>query len=241
MFTGVKTWVTSGLVTNIFITARTNYAVFVFKELRKKVGGLTRITGGLSTRTTITQFDDLTQWQAFSLIVRELSRLTWSDLFILETEFSIKPFTQGTQEIDFDKLKECLKTLPPDLCYVWWYANVGQGDPLFSKYSRLIETVIESLPRVIFIDRRYSSPSFVNANGYRAGGMNTELLLRKHHKFILNAPLLWFYGDQAPYWKDNQIKEALALVKEDEWPIIYTGSERWAEASRSIPIAYFTP
>jgi hypothetical protein len=122
------------------------------------IGGLKTydLPGGKPNDKRPYDFTDAGGWRALAEEAREVSRLTGSREVLMENEWSLKPFHEGTASIDFQKLGRSLTVLrDTDLQFWWWLPSILTETPQMrtrqAQTQELVRTVAEAVPDSVFL------------------------------------------------------------------------------------------
>jgi len=198
----------------------------LYQELRERVPGV-QIIPALSTSSWLRYagFDSLTQWRAIGEEAAAVAAVCGQERVLLENEAAVQPYIQGQYQLTEERMRECLRQLPPDLEYIWYpaiYFNPAYPDRLARSEAlcRWVEAELDCR----FVDASLGDPYWWTS-GYVAGRTLLESFAEKP-----TMPAVWFGCSVSSwcYWQYEQAQDAMeALAGRPDfllYPIHWEGS-----------------
>ncbi len=205
----------------------------LYRELRKRVPDM-HIIPGLKTMDLLKRFDSVGGWRIVAKELAAIRAASGERVILLDNEIAMKPYIDGVQPVNLDRLRTGLSKLPRDIDYLWYPSIFGKDDKQ-RRNAEVCRVVEEVLKDVRFLDQRYQGIRAVTDRARIAADKRLKAIARKP-----TLPMLYFYGSDGRYvwWKDEQVHEALEHIRR-EWGdsadvVIYPGVKRWVEAASSI-------
>lgn len=231
---GLKIWRSQ---TDTAIVSTTPGRARIYTELKRALPGM-KIIPGVKTAGPLRPFDSLTGWSEVGREVRKMCAAAGENRCVLEHETALcneekgRPnYWDGDDVIDWSRFKECLKQLPPEV-EIWWYPSFVTGRKKAARhgFSEKMCATVQEICKVRFVEYELSKPP--NRNNWWDPEL-TAIMNRVAKEPPIPIIYAWLVDGRWAYWRDDEIPEALALVKGDI-AIIYPGATRWVEAARTV-------
>ncbi len=198
----------------------------MFQELRARLPGM-QIIPALSTSSWLRYagFDSVTQWRALGAEAAAVAAACGQNRVVLENEAAVQPYILGQYPLNEQRMRECLRQLPPDLEYIWYpalYFNPDYPDQL-ARSEALCRWVEQELD-CRFVDASLGDPYWWTPN-YVAGRALLESFAEKP-----TMPAIWFGCSISSwcYWQYEQACEMMQAVSGRPdlllYPIVWPGS-----------------
>lgn len=223
--TGLHIW---ERVTDTALVSTTPENGRFYGRLRRDVPGM-QIIPGLKTVNLLHEFDDPKGWERVAREVEQLCAATGQQRCLLENESALEPYWNNKAKLDFAKLKEGLKRLPPKV-EIWWYPSFVTGARTAERH-KLTTDICEAVQAACdarFVDSELAKPPSRNDWWHPELATIRDRIARKP-----TVPILYFCDGGRVFWNEPQIREALARVRGPE-AIIYSGAKRWIGAATDI-------
>jgi hypothetical protein len=217
-------------VTDTAIVSTTPGNASLYTELRRRVPDM-RFIPGMKTcvRLEPNAFDSLAGWKLIAQDVREIVQTSGVRTVILDNEDAIKSYLEGASEIDFQRFRRCLESLPTDVEYIWYPVN------LCNEYvcGRTIPVVnaVQDVLDVRLVDHSYGHPDWHNE------------LHRQTLKAVAENPpilLMWwgcFESVNTCYWDYGQVSEVMGLFQDKPELVFYPGHDNWMMLAQAVVTA----
>ncbi len=161
---GVDHW--SAVTDSVVITTGRTRVGMLYPWLRRTfpssitlIGGLKSsdyVPGAVPYNPQIYDFADAEAWRAFARDARTMTAETGTNVFVIENETGILPYTRNEARIDFDKLRQSLLPLRDTGIETWWYMpQINEENPGFPDRQadsvRFVAAIAETLPNARFL------------------------------------------------------------------------------------------
>jgi len=246
---GVEHW--AKITDIVIVSTRPGKVTALYPELMRRkppslfiIGGLkTYILAGTSPKDPKPyDFADPEGWRRIAEEGVRISRITGTDVILLDNEVALGAYHRGEATIDYDKLATSLEALRQTGLQFWWYLPLNfEDDPRFptrkAETLRLVRTIADAVPRSIF------STGFTawyewerNLNGevdHRQAMIDLVGLARIQERLFVTEDG-WMTIWSGPKRCHTPL-EALALMRQlpGDVFIVYPGGSRWVSTSKA--------
>lgn len=237
---GLKEWART--TDTVIITSNRPQFRHAYPELEAGKPKGMHIIGGLKTMQYLPRdrFDDIEGWRLLTEDCVKISRMTRTNVIVLENETALEEFYRGNAAIDEAKLKEALKPLAASGLETWWnrpYAMAADPkDPDRPKrFVFLMSALAAALPNAKLMS------VFKTHEGISQAG-RLDMIARERQMSDLLSPnqiiqrihvrKTGFVGRTRAFTPEE------ALVAISKWPdkavILYPGASEWVEVGRML-------
>lgn len=209
--------------------------IYFYANMRAEFSHL-EIVPGTHTRYALQgdAFDTVAGWQTVAADVIRIAAAAGTNRVLLDHEYSLVGYNQGTMEIDMDQLREALSYMPTDIQIIWYpgiYPNSASAPNAFARSRLLCETVNGALSNVRFVDLSYGGHDYAVPAAQQVRDTLESFAVRP------TMPIVWYGCSPAwCYWEYSDlpvIMQALAGRPDvNFYPV--SGASQWLEMAGAL-------
>lgn len=222
---GLKVW--HRITDTAIVSTEPNHA-HLYTRLREQVPDI-KIIPGLKTSPRLGPevFDSVANWQLVANDVAAIIATSGATSIAMENEVAQQAFLRGDYVVDWDRFRQCLALLPPDVEYIW-YPSQSPWDEEYQLRTQQLCQAVEDVLDCRFVELTYGRPSRVDHPLCWLARERLDAIAE-----VTPTPIVWFGGS---YWSYEQLPTVVEWTDERPYVIYYPvyGHYHWASSGEAI-------